>query len=60
MPLGLVFGFSRSGSHLVASNLCVFCTEELEHYMLSEGFAKNDIERVLMMKYVHDKKQNKS
>jgi hypothetical protein len=95
-PLGLVFDFHRSGSHLVASNLCVYHTqtgalvvdlstpellawdpqarmarftelaasgrtpEELEHYMRSEGFAKNDVERVLMMKYVHDKKQKKS
>lgn len=31
--------------------------EELEHYMLAEGFAKNDIQRVLLMKYSHDRKR---
>ena len=31
--------------------------EDLERYMASEGFAKNDVERVLMMKYSNDRKK---
>ena len=32
--------------------------EELELYMVSEGFAKKDIERVVMMKYINDRKKS--